>query len=79
MHPIFHDDNKTFIVKCFVCERTYDKVESDCAMCSLILTFILILEQKNKNTKKNKPYLTIYDVYLLSCRLVQFNRKVSLH
>ena len=41
-----------FIVKRFVCERTYDKVESDCAICSLILTFILILVQKNKNTKK---------------------------
>jgi len=36
------------IIKCFVCERTYDKVESDCAMCSLILKFILILRQETK-------------------------------
>jgi len=65
------------IIKCFVCERTYDKVESDCAMCTLILKFILILRQETKILKKNKPYLTIYDICLFSCRLVQF--KVSLH
>ena len=65
------------IIKCFLCERTYDKVESDCAMCSLILKFILILRQEIKILKKNKPYLTSYDIYLFSCRLVQF--KVSLH
>ena len=37
---------KPFIIKGFVCERVYDKVESDCAMCSLILTFILIKETR---------------------------------
>ena len=66
------------IIKCFVCERTYDKVESDCAMCTLTLKFILILRQETKILKqKHKPYLTIYDIYLFSCRLVKF--KVSLH
>ena len=44
-----------FIIKCFVCERTYDKVESDCAMCSLILKFILILIQETKILKKTSP------------------------
>ena len=63
--------------KCFVCERTYDKVESDRAMCFLTLKFVLILRQQTKILKKNKPYLTIYDIYLFSCGLVQF--KVSLH
>ena len=82
MHPIFHSDSKTgsemaLDKKGFVCERTYDKVESDCAMFSLILKFILILRQETKILKKNKPYLTINDIYLFSCRLVQF--KVSLH
>ena len=83
MHSVFHSDSKTggemaLIVKSFVCDRTYDTVESDCTMCSLILKFILILRQETKILKKkNKPYLTIYDTYLFSCTLVQF--KVSLH
>ena len=42
------------IIKCFVCERTYDKVESDCAMCTLTLKFILILRQETKILKKKQ-------------------------
>ena len=44
------------IIKCFVCERAYDKVESNCAMCSLVLKFILILRQETK-ILKNKSGL----------------------
>ena len=63
------------IIKCFVCERACDKVESNCAVCSLVLKFILILRQETKIRKKNKPYLTMYDICLLSCTLVQFKVK----
>ena len=82
MHPIFHSDSKTgsemaLDIKCFVCERTYDKVESDAQCALLYLNSYLYLDKKQKYLKKNKPYLTIYDIYLFSCRVVQF--KVSLH
>ena len=50
---------KPLNIKCFVGERVY--VESGCAMCSLILTFILILKQE-----------TFYDIHLFSCRLLQY-------
>lgn len=72
---------RPLIMKCFIWEQAYDKVESDCAMRSLILifNFILILIQETRILKKIQPYLAIYDIYLFSCKLLQFNLKVSLH
>lgn len=72
---------RPLIMKCFVWEQAYDKVESDCAMRSLILifNFIFILIQETRILKKIQPYLAIYDIYLFSCKLLQFNLKVSLH
>ena len=52
------------IIKCFVCERAYDKVESNCAMCSLVLKFILILRQETKILKKKQALSHKYMTFI---------------